>query len=195
MLKDDVIACRSCRRFIENERISRELLVDLVDTARLVSSSGNRQPLRYAVVSDPQACAQVFDCLSWAAALPDWLGPEEGERPSGYIVVLRDEDRMLGELFTAWDEGIAAQTIMLAARAEGCGGCIIGAFKKKSLAGVIGIDDGSLTPDLVIALGKPAEDVRIAELPDDGSITYWRDENRVHYVPKRPLEDVLVQQL
>ena len=31
-----------------------------------------------------------------------------------------------------------------------------------------------------------------AVFADDGSTTYYRDENQVHYVPKRSLEDVLV---
>ena len=45
---------------------------------------------------------------------------------------------------------------------------------------------------LVLAIGKPAETVVIESLPEDGSINYWRDENQVHHVPKRSLEDIIL---
>ncbi|WP_139652446.1 nitroreductase family protein [Raoultibacter phocaeensis] len=194
MLHDAVSQNRTCRRFYENERIDRDTLVDLVDTARLVPSSGNRQPLKYCVVHDPALCARVFDCLSWAAALPDWPGPDQGERPSGYLVILHDKTLVLGELFTAWDEGIALQTIMLAAREKGYAACPIGAFKKKSLSEVLGIDRETLEPDLVVALGRPREEAVIEAMPTDGSPAYWRDDAQVHHVPKRSLDEVLIAQ-
>lgn len=192
MLHDTVARNRTCRRFDESERIDRDTLVDLVDTARLAPSSGNRQPLKYAVVSNPALCARIFDCLSWAAALPDWPGPAQGERPSGYVVIFQDKALALGDRFAAWDEGIALQTIMLYARERGYAACPIGAFKKKSLSEALGIDRETLEPDLVVALGKPKEKVVVEDMPADGSPAYWRDEAQVHHVPKRSLDEVLV---
>ena len=112
-MQDIIKTCRSYRRFDEADRIGNKLLTTWVDAARLVASSGNAQPLRYAIVSDEKACERVFACCAWAKALPDWPGPDAGERPSAYIVICRDNDRTLADTFTAWDEGIAAQTIML----------------------------------------------------------------------------------
>ena len=48
-----------------------------------------------------------------------------------------------------------------------------------------------IEPKLVIAIGKPAETVVLTEAVD-GKTTYYRDENDVHYVPKRPLEEILL---
>jgi hypothetical protein len=45
----------------------------------------------------------------------------------------------------------------------------------------------------VIALGVPQETVAIEPLPEDGSIKYWRDEANVHHVPKRALEDIILE--
>lgn len=47
---------------------------------------------------------------------------------------------------------------------------------------------------MVIALGRPAETVRLEplEASPDGSTNYWRDDASVHHVPKRSLEDVLL---
>lgn len=192
MLSDLVKACRSYRRFNETDRINRDILVSWVDAARLVASSGNAQPLRYAIIEDEATCERVFSCCAWAKALPDWPGPEVGERPSAYIIILRDEERALADTFTAWDEGIAAQTILLQAVEAGWGGCIVGSFKKRSLVEILDLDSNRFRPDLVLALGKPVEEVRIVKTPASGATEYWRDEAGVHYVPKRPLSDVLL---
>ncbi|MDY3981520.1 MULTISPECIES: nitroreductase family protein [unclassified Paraeggerthella] len=192
MLHDLVKACRSYRRFDEAARIERSTLVSWIDAARLVASSGNAQPLRYALVTDERACEKVFSCCAWAKALPDWPGPEPGERPSAYIVILSDCDRTLADVFTAWDEGIAAQTIMLQAVEAGYGGCILGSFKRRSLTQALGIDGDRFKPDLVLALGKPAEKVVVSTISANGATEYWRDEASVHHVPKRPLSDVLL---
>ncbi|MDO4503265.1 MAG: nitroreductase family protein [Coriobacteriia bacterium] len=194
MIKDIARTCRSYRRFYQDQRITPEQLTDWVDTARITASSANAQPLRYMIFHTPQDCARLFEHVAWAGALPDWDGPVEGERPSAYIVMLRDESVSLGEKFTAWDEGIAAQTIMLAATEAGFGGCMIGSFGKKSVAATCGVDgdDSTLTPDLVLALGKPKEDVRLTGPQPDGSLKYYRNDDAVHFVPKRPLDEVLL---
>jgi hypothetical protein len=45
---------------------------------------------------------------------------------------------------------------------------------------------------LVIALGEPVETVEIVPIGEDGNIRYYRDEQGVHYVPKRSVEEILV---
>jgi hypothetical protein len=45
---------------------------------------------------------------------------------------------------------------------------------------------------LVIALGRPRETVVLEEVGPEGSIKYWRDEQGVHHVPKRRLEDIIL---
>ena len=50
----------------------------------------------------------------------------------------------------------------------------------------------NLQPMLVIALGKPAETIILTDVKEDGNTAYYRDENDVHYVPKRSLEDLLI---
>ena len=46
---------------------------------------------------------------------------------------------------------------------------------------------------LVIALGMPDETVVLTELKPGESFNYYRDENDVHYVPKRPLDEIIIK--
>lgn len=185
-----VRTCRSYRRFDEGDPIPEALLIDLVNLARTVGSGANRMPLRYRIVSAAAERDAVFSQLKWAGALPEWDGPEAGERPTGYIVVC---DAGHGAT-TQVDEGIAAQTIVLAATQAGYGGCMLHAFNKAGVTQALGLEAAGVAPLMVIALGRPAEDVRLEPLSSspDGSTNYWRDEASVHHVPKRSLADVLV---
>ena len=45
---------------------------------------------------------------------------------------------------------------------------------------------------LIVAFGKPDETVVLTEAAPGESLNYYRDENDVHYVPKRRLEDVIL---
>ena len=45
---------------------------------------------------------------------------------------------------------------------------------------------------LVLALGKPKEQVVIAALDAAGDIKYWRDSDGKHHVPKRVLDDIIL---
>jgi nitroreductase len=183
MIDHLVKGSRSFRRFTQ-EKISLEKLQSLVEVVRFTPSAANLQPLRYIISTDIEKNRTIFDSLKWAGYLKDWDGPEEGERPSGYIVILskRVDD------FTLFDVGIASQTILLNCFSEGLGGTIF-----------LGIDKEKLKKDLnsdlevvsVIAIGKPVEEVEIVE-PKDGDIKYYRDNNGKHFVPKRSLEELII---
>ncbi|MGI6655300.1 MAG: nitroreductase family protein [Desulfobulbus sp.] len=189
MLEKLVLASRSYRRFDEHRAIPLAELEALVALARICPSAGNRQPLRFALSVDPADNARIFACLKWAGYLTDWDGPKEGERPAGYIVILNTAPEWG---FATYDIGIMAQTMMLGAVEKGLGGCMIGAFDRTRLAAVLGLEAG-LEIALVLALGKPVEEVRIVDVAEDGSIKYYRDAAGVHYVPKQRLETLIVR--
>lgn len=189
MLKDLVYSCRSYRRFDESVKISDEELKELVDLARMTASTANSQALKFKIVNTPEENEKVYATLAWAGALPDWDGPEKGERPAAYILVLGDNT--LGKNKTM-DAGITSQTIMLGAVEKGYGGCMLASVKRPDLAQALGIDLERYAIHLVLALGKPKEEVRVVPVGEDGSVKYYRDENQVHYVPKRSLEDILL---
>jgi nitroreductase len=188
MLKDLVRTCRSYRRYYQNHGLDEETLRELVDLARLAASGHNAQPLKYLLSWEPEKNALIFPHLTWAAYLKDWPGPSEGERPSAYIVVLGDTE--IRRSFT-FDQGIAAQNILLGAREKGLGGCILAAINRDGLREDLGIA-GQYEILFVLALGKPKERVVLEVLEPDGDVRYWRDAEGVHHVPKRRLEDIIV---
>lgn len=180
---------RSYRRFFQEEPVSLETLRGLVELARLCPSASNRQPLRYILSNDPPKNATIFACLAWAGYLRDWPGPAEGERPSAYIVILNDSQASQSP---GCDHGIAAQTILLGAAELGLGGCMLGAVRREKLRAALKIDR-RYEILLVLALGRPKETVALEALGADGDIRYWRDEQQVHHVPKRALEDLILE--
>lgn len=187
-IKDLVLKNRSYRRFEESNCISKEELMECIDAARVSSSARNAQPLKYYMVNTKEENEKVFENLAWAGYLKDWDGPAPGERPSAYIIMVNDN---LISQNSALDMGIAAQSIGLCAVEKGYGMCMIGSFKKAEIEKVIHLDNRRYSIGLVLALGKPIENIKLVDMQND-DIKYYRDEEMTHYVPKRSLEEVIL---
>ena len=185
-LMDLLTKNRSYRRFDQQSVIPFTEIAGWVANVRLTPSAGNLQPLRFMIVNDPEQNGLIFDQLKWAMYLNDWAGPEEGERPAAYIVILAESHP--GN-FIYIDAGIALQTILLGAAENGYGGCTIASCNRERIRAILGITD-RLDILLVVALGKPREKVVVEEMRED-DVHYWRDDSGVHHVPKRKLEDML----
>lgn len=188
MVFDLILKNRSYRRFFQEEIISIEVLKQLINLARLSPSARNAQSLKYFLSVDRDLNSRIFPNLGWAGYLKDWPGPEEGERPSAYIIMCNDKT-ITDHYFC--DHGIATQSILLGAVEKGLGGCIIASVKKDKLHEILKLED-SIEIIQVIALGKPKEKVVIDEMITD-DYKYWRDENQVHHVPKRNLDDIIIR--
>jgi nitroreductase len=188
MIHDLIYKNRTYRRFYQDEPIGREVLEELVDLARVSSSGANLQPLKYILVNETERSRLVFPHLRWAGYLKDWDGPAEGERPAAYIIILGD--REISTNFF-WDHGIACQSILMGACEKGLGGCMLGQVDWRGLRSALKIPDRYelLT---VIALGKPKETVVLEEVGVSGDIKYWRDAQGVHHVPKRKLQEIIL---
>jgi nitroreductase len=191
-LNDLVRSTRTVRRFQEARAIESATLMEVLDLARLGGSARNGQVLKYMLITTQEDREALFPLLAWAGYLTDWFGPEPGERPAAYVVCLLDRALLKGVEHEAhFDLGIASQNLLLGAAEQGIFGCRIGAFSPK-VHGLLGLGE-QYQVLLVIALGYPAETVRIEAMPANGSIRYWRDEQQVHHVPKRSLEELLIQ--
>jgi nitroreductase len=188
MIAELIESNRSCRRFDEDHPVDLKTLEALVDLGRLSASGANLQPLKYILSCRSALNAQIFECLGWAAYLKDWAGPKPGQRPAAYIVILGDSN--ISKDFGV-DHGIAAQSILLGAREKKLAGCMIGSINRKQLRVLLDIPE-HLKILLVLAIGKPVEEIVIEVVGPDGNIRYWRDERAVHHVPKRALSEIIV---
>jgi nitroreductase len=177
---------RSYRRFDENVRLTEDQVIKWINLARYIPSGRNMQPLKYALSVEETVNSLIFEQLAWAGYLKEWKGPEQGERPAAYIAILKD--KTLSENIYC-DDGIAVQTILLGAVSDGFGGCIIGSFNKSRVSTILRIPE-HLEILWIVALGKPVETVVLEDLKGE-DIRYWRDENQVHHVPKRRLEELI----
>jgi len=189
MLKNLILKTRSYRRFFQSEKISKEQLREWIDLARNSASARNAQTLKYILSTEESLNNQIFEQLAWAGYLTNWAGPEDGERPSAYIVLLNDT--LISKNYFC-DDGIAIQSIMLGACEAGYGGCIIHSVNRNKLLELLNLSD-QYEILYVLALGKPKETVVLDEIKD-GDFKYWRDENQVHHVPKRGLDEIILNQ-
>jgi nitroreductase len=181
---------RTYRRFYEDKKISAAQLRTLVQYAALTPSGANKMPLKYIASTDAETNGIIFANVSFAAYLPEWGGPKTGERPSAYLIMLRDT---LIAKSTAIDEGIQAEAIMLGAVSMGLGGCIMGTVRRAELAAALHIAS-QYEIALVLALGVPKEEVVIEKMEKGGDIKYWHDGNGVHHVPKRSPDELLIKE-
>jgi nitroreductase len=155
---------------------------EFVDLARLCSSAANRQALKYIISNDPEKNALIFPYLRIDN------DPVEGERAAAYIVILED---MGIKMAMPCDFGITAQTMMLAAVEKGLGGVMIGAIDRIGLGKALKLPP-HLEIRLVLALGKTIEEMVIETMGEDGNTQQWWETRDIRHVPKRALEDIIV---
>lgn len=185
MFKDLILKNRSVRKYNQNEAVSRETLLELVEFARLSGSAGNRQSLKYFLSWEPEKNAKIFKNIGLAGQ------PPEGERPSAYIIILGDKE--ISKQFGV-DPGIVAQSILLGAVEKGLGGCMVGMINRKGLHTTLNIPS-RYEICLVVCIGKPNENFVIenVEKKDDTATRGWWDERGIRHVPKRKLEDLIIE--
>ncbi|MDP2920696.1 MAG: nitroreductase family protein [Dehalococcoidia bacterium] len=184
MLKDLIKQNRSVRKYVQTVSVSRETLVELVDLARLSASGGNRQALKFMLSWEPERNAVIFKHIGLAG------NPAEGEQPSAYIIILGDTQ--IAKEYGV-DPGIAAQSMLLGATEKGLGGCMIGMINRKRLHQAFNIPS-RYEIVLIVSFGQPKEGFVIEDAEKDSLSTRgWWDEKGIRHVPKRKLEELIVE--
>lgn len=192
MLRDLVLENRSYRSFDEKYPITKEMLTAWVDNARLTPSAVNLQPLKYRLVDTREGVEKLLPHTAWAGLLKDVQLPPAGHHPAAFVAICHDTTIRENPGSSATDVGIAAMTILLSATEAGYGGCMIGAFDRERVGEVLRIPE-KYVPVLLVALGKPDELVFLAEPKDPANVAYYRDDHNLHFVPKRKLDDIIIE--
>ena len=179
---------RTIRKF-KQEKIAKETLIKLVDCARMAAYGANVQPLKFAVIDNAEMLDAIFPSIKWAGYLPDGA-PKENERPVSYIAVLGDCEIKSNGAFET-EAGAAVTTMMLAAEEEGLATCWLGAIDREALKKLFKLPE-KFSLVYLLALGYPAQESRAVPMKD-GNVKYFEDENGAINVPKRGLDEVLVE--
>ncbi|MEN6385782.1 MAG: nitroreductase family protein [Phycisphaerales bacterium] len=175
---------RSIRRFSQ-EKLDRNLLIDLIEAARCAPAGANIQSLEYVIVDEPQLTNQVFETLAWAGHVRPKRNPQPNQRPTAYIIVLSDSEIKKDAHV---DAAAAIENILLAAWSKGIGSCWLGSVDRMKLIEILKIAE-KYQIDSVVALGKPAETPVMEDAAE--STKYYLDDKDVLHVPKRPLKKIL----
>lgn len=183
---ESILSRRSIRKF-QRKPISIETLKELVKCGSMAASGMNMQPIKYIIAASEEAVSEIFPLTKWAGYLKDEGSPSYEERPAAFILVLNDNNiRKNGfEL----DAGAAAQNILVAANSMGLGTCWLGAIDYEKISKIIGIDENYKLIS-AIAVGYPAQN-SIAE-SFRGDIKYYLDDEAVLHVPKRSIDEIIL---
>ena len=191
MFLDLVKQARSHRGFRQDRKVTRQELEHLVECARFTPAARNDQVLKYYLAVKPETVAAIQPLTKWAGALAELHLPRKGAEPVAYIVICLDGSLAENPAPYQRDVGIVAQTMLLAAVEMGLNGCMIGSFAAGELREKLGLPE-TIKPQLLLALGEGTDRIVMTDVGEDGSTTYYRDAEDTHYVPKRTLEQLIL---
>ena len=154
---------RSIRKF-KDEKVSHEVIEEIVEIARFSPSRKNTQITRYHLIENEElrnkiaeSCVMGFTyntkTLLKAPALMvlSYVAKRSGfERDGSYTT-------SKGDAWEMFDVGVAAQTFALAACEKGVGTCMMGIFDEQQVAEAIGLSEKERV-GVLIALGYPDEE-------------------------------------
>lgn len=190
---DELLTITRSYRTFEDSNISIDTLKTLIQAGRLGGSARNSQTLRFTLINSKEICDKIFPFTAWAGAI-DW-NPSQNESPKAYILISSLISTPLSQITLGIDIGIISQNILLKASDLNFGGCLIGSFNKLKVSQIVDLNLEKYTPQLLVALGKPMEKVTIIHGCED-KLNYHRDiENYEHFVPKLPLETLILKTL
>jgi len=142
----EALKTRRAVREYEKKPVSREVLEDLVDCARLAATARNIQPWEFVVVTQP-------DRLRALAKATGVNGPFIADAAACVVVLCKDTKYYLE------DGSAATQNLIVAARAHGLGSCWVAGDKKpyaEEVRRLVGAPEGYRLVSLV-PVGRPAE--------------------------------------
>ena len=184
---DAVKSRRTIRKF-KQDPVPSEDIKKIIDCARLAPYGANLQPLKFAVITDENDRKNLYPLIKYAAYLTDW-NPSFEECPPVYIAVLTDTSLKAADK-SECDCGAAVMSMWLEAEELGLGSCWLGAIDRNKIKEKLNIDE-KYHVSYMLGLGYPAQSGETFDMKDD--IKYYFDENGNVHVPKRTLDEIIVE--
>ncbi|MEM1606685.1 MAG: nitroreductase family protein [Candidatus Bathyarchaeia archaeon] len=164
----DAIRTRRSIRSYKPDPVPDDVLMKILDSARIAPSGSNRQPWKFIVVKDEEVKRKVAAACSRQMFI--------AEAPIVIVACGRNihynRGGYMGDLSMLVDVSIAFTHLILAARAEGLGTCWIGAFDNNELKRILDI---------------PEEWNVVAVTP----LGYPKDEGFGEPGPRKPLSEII----
>ena len=176
---------RSYRGYDTKFEVRDDQLRRIIETATLCPSARNQQVLRFRPVLANESDIMLKH-IHLGGALPELHLPLPGTEPRAFVVICSTVEE---SKYVDIDLGIVAQTMLLQATEMGLGGICIGAFDHAEIKEALKL---SYEPVLVIAFGRPAENIELVECGANDKLTYYRN-GTTHYVPKIRVEDLIIK--
>ncbi|MFH1311769.1 MAG: nitroreductase family protein [Candidatus Eisenbacteria bacterium] len=141
----DALKGRRSIRSYEDKPVPREMLEEIIDTARLAPTANNLQPWEFIVVTEHDMRAKVADLTDYGKFI--------AQSGACVVVFAKDVKRYIE------DGSAATENILVAAHALGLGACWVAGYKKvyaEPVRELLGVPAGYKLVALV-AVGYPAE--------------------------------------
>ncbi len=138
-----VIKKRFSVRKYQDKPVDREVLMRLMEAARIAPSASNRQEWRFVIIED--SAKRVALCQ--AAMGQSFVS----KAPVIIVACAETDDHVMacGEKCYPIDVAIALQHVALQAVHEGLGTCWIGAFEQEKVKTILGIPEGVRVVDML----------------------------------------------
>lgn len=158
---------RSIRKYTD-QKVDRELMAEIIDSARWAPSWGNFQVARWTLVDDPNMIGRLAaDGVNGFAYNASTLINAKGvavlsfvKGKSGKLGDEADYSTNKNSDWEVFDAGLACQSFLLAAYAKGIGTCVLGVIDDESISKIVtlpaeetvaalivyGYPDGKVTP-------------------------------------------------
>lgn len=176
---------RSYRGFDNSFTVRADQLRRIMEVVPACPSARNQQALRLRAVLTDEA-DKVLPFIRLGSALRDMKLPLPGMEPRAFIVIC---SKIAEDKYVNMDIGIIAQTMLLQATEIGLNGICIGAFDHAEVQKSLELP---YEPLLIVAIGKGAERIKMVDIAEGESHNYYRIDG-VHYVPKLPLDTILIK--
>lgn len=175
---------RSHRAYDASFKVREEQLLQIIEVNRLTPSARNQQVLRFRAVLGDEA-GKVLPLIRLGGALPEMHFPPEGEEPNAFIVICSEAEGRYVDI----DTGISAQSMLLRAVEMGLNGICVASFDREALRKALSLP---CEPLLLLAIGRGAERIELAEIGTDESHDYYR-KGTTHIVPKVRLKELIIE--
>jgi nitroreductase len=149
---------RSIRKYADKE-IPREVLLQVLEAARLAPSGANRQPFHLIVVIDPE---------KRKALVPLCKNQHFVEEASVFIAGIDDPQQKWNKV----DLSIALDHMTLAAAEHGLGTCWVGAFDPEKLAAYLEVPKDKVVT-VCLSLGYPMESPEARSRKSMDELVFW----------------------